>query len=95
MGKVNTSVANDFIDSLGTVFDACTYIKDAGACDKCPISHNCLEETPLTELENFCTRTAIKEFLDFADDVEYVMDYSDYVADMADEQRKETDYWYD
>ena len=70
MAKTNSATVSDFMDSLGTIYDACGFIQDAGGCDKCPIKHNCLNETSVTEFANFCTKGSLKEFLDFADDVE-------------------------
>ena len=70
MAKTNSAQVNDFIDSLGTIYDACGYIQDAGGCDVCPIKHNCLNDTSVTEFANFCTKGSLIEFLGFADDVE-------------------------
>jgi hypothetical protein len=70
MGKINSATACDFIDSLGTIYDACNFIQDAGGCDKCPIKHVCLGETAVADFANFCTKNSLREFLDFADDVE-------------------------
>lgn len=70
MAKTNSATVSDFIDALGTIYDACGYIKDNGGCDACPIKHNCIDETDVTEFANFVTKGSLKEFLDFSDDVE-------------------------
>lgn len=70
MGKTNSAIVSDFIDSLGTIYDACGFIQDSNACDGCPIKHNCLNDTAVADFANFCTKGSLKEFLDFADDVE-------------------------
>lgn len=97
MKRVKSEIASEFIDYLGEVYDACEYIHDMGGCDKCPIKHNCLDETTVTEFANFCTKGTVKEMLDFADDVEkYVTTDEDYIYDLADRQRKlERDEYYD
>lgn len=97
MKRVKSEIASEFIDYLGEVYDACGYIHDMGGCDKCPIKHNCLDETTVTEFANFCTKGTVKEMLDFADDVEkYVTADEDYIYDLADRQRKgERDEYYD
>lgn len=63
-------IAKEFIDHLEKVFDACTEIQDAGGCSKCPISHNCIDETTVSEFANFCTKGKLDEFLGFAKDCE-------------------------
>ena len=96
MKRINSDKASEFIDYLGEVYDACGYIKDAGGCDKCPMKNNCLDETTVTESANFCTQGAVKEMLDFADDVEDFISEEDYIYDLADSQRKgERDEYYD
>lgn len=94
--KKKSEKAREFIDYLGEVYDACGYIHEMGGCDKCPIKHNCLDETTVTEFANFCTKGAVKEMLDFADDVENYISEEDYIYDLADRQRKgERDELYD
>lgn len=48
---------------------ACDTIKDAGACESCPLYGNCIEETNAIAI--FCEQTekTIDEYLGFADDV--------------------------
>lgn len=92
--KINAEISNDFYNSLGTVYDTCAFIEDAGACDGCPLKHNCLSETPIMDFANFCTRRSIQEFLDYSEDVEKYVDEQDFIANMADIQRKE-ELWED
>lgn len=92
--KINAEISNDFYNSLGTVYDACAFIEDAGACDGCPLKYNCLSETPIMDFANFCTRRSIQEFLDYSEDVEKYVDEQDFIANMADIQRKE-ELWED
>lgn len=72
---------NEFMEYLEKIYDACGQIKDAGGCDRCPIRHNCIDDTPVAEFASFCTKRSLKEFLDLADDVEQFaneQDYDDY-----------------
>ena len=62
--------AMKFINLLEVIYEACGSIQDAGGCDKCPIKHNCLDDTSVAEFANFCTRGSLSDFLDFAGDVE-------------------------
>ncbi|MBQ1295095.1 MAG: hypothetical protein IIY21_13720 [Clostridiales bacterium] len=64
------NVAMVFIDALEDIYEACASIQDAGGCDKCPIKHNCLDDTSVAEFANFCTRGSLEEFMGFAEDVE-------------------------
>ena len=43
---------------------------------------------------NFLTRDSIREFLDYSEDVEKYVDEQDFIANMADIQRKE-ELWED
>ena len=98
MGKINSATVSDFIDSLGTIYDACGYIQDAGACDVCPIKHNCLNDTSVAEFANFCTKGSLKEFLDFADDAENyanAQDMDDYHTWLNAQIDKELETWVD
>ena len=92
--KNNSAISNDFYNDLGTVCDCCAFIEDAGACDGCPLKHNCLSETPAMDFVNFLTRDSIREFLDYSEDVERYVDEQDFIANMADIQRKE-ELWED
>jgi hypothetical protein len=98
MGKINSATVSDFIDSLGTIYDACGYIQDAGGCDVCPIKHNCLNETAVADFANFCTKGSLKEFLDFADDAENYaneQEWNNYHTWMDAQIDKELETWVD
>ena len=75
---IASEVANRLISNLSEVFEACGYIQDAGACDKCPMKAFCLEDTTVTEFADSVTRRTVKEMLDFADDVEKYADEQNY-----------------
>ncbi len=75
---IHAEIANRFISCLSDVYDACGYIKEVGACDKCPLQNNCIEDTSVSEFANFVTRGTVKEMLDFADDVEKYADEQNY-----------------
>lgn len=64
------NVAMVFIDALEDIYNACGSIQDAGGCDACPIKHNCLDDTSVSEFANFCTKDSLNEFMGFAEDVE-------------------------
>ncbi len=68
--KIAPEIAKDFYTSLGDVYDACNYIHDAGACEKCPFLHNCLSDTALLDFANFCTLSDLTDMLNLADDIE-------------------------
>lgn len=87
MKRVKSEIASEFIDYLGEVYDACRYIHDMGGCDKCPMKNNCLDETTVSEFANFCTKGAVKEMLDFAEDVE------EYVHEQEFEEWEATNRW--
>lgn len=87
MKRVRSEIASEFIDYLGEVYDACGHIQNMGGCDKCPMKHNCLDETSVTEFANFCTKQTVKEMLDFADDVE------DYIHEQELAEWEATNRW--
>ncbi len=96
MGKINAEVANDFITSLGDLYDTCGFIQDAGGCDRCPLKGNCLDETTLNEFANFVTKGNIREFLGFGEDVENYaneQDMANYHAEL--DAQKERELWAD
>ncbi len=67
---MNKEKAIKFIDLLEVIYEACGSIQDAGGCDKCPIKHNCLNDTSVAEFANFCTKGSLTEFMGFAEDVQ-------------------------
>ena len=94
--KTRSEIARDFITSLGDLYDSCNYIQDAGACERCPLSHVCLSETTLMDFANFCTIRDVKEFLDLADDIEQYgneLDMENYYNWMK--SQKEVELWQD
>ena len=96
MWKINAEVANDFVLSLGDLYDTCGYLQDAGACDRCPLKNNCMDEVSLNEFANFVTRNNVKEFLEFGEDVENYaneQDVADYHAEL--DAQKERELWED
>lgn len=94
MGKINSATVSDFMDSLGTIYEACGYINDAGGCDRCPIKHNCLDDTSVAEFANFVTKGSLKEMLDLAEDIENFgneQDMADYFEEYEAQLGKELD----
>ena len=84
------------IKALEDIFDACGWIKDAGACDKCPFKYTCIEETTVEKFIDETTKWSLEEAFDLAADIgDYISD-EDYIYDLADRQRKgERDEFYD
>lgn len=66
----NADIASDLIERLGDLLDACGMIEEAKACEGCPIKYNCIDDTAVGVFENLNTWHNIKEFLDYADEVE-------------------------
>lgn len=84
------------IAALEDIFEACGSIKDAGACDKCPLKHFCIEDTTVDEFCDSATKGMLVETFGFADDVEEFISEEDYIYDLADRERKgERDELYD
>jgi hypothetical protein len=95
---MNKEKAINFIDLLGVIYEACGTIQDAGGCDKCPIKHNCLNDTSVAEFANFCTKGSLEEFLGFADDAENyanAQDMDDYHTWLNAQIDKELETWVD
>lgn len=89
----NSDIAYQFIERLDDIYDSCGYIQEFGACDKCPLMTNCIEDTSVAEFQNFCTPSVLKEFLDFAQDIENHADEQDFHDWM--ESQKERELWED
>lgn len=70
MAKAKYAIASDLINSFGYLFDNCTYIQDAGGCDRCPLKTTCLDDTSVSEFIDSVTDNRIEEFLGFGEDVE-------------------------
>lgn len=88
---IHAEVANRLISCLNEVFENCGYIQDAGACDGCPLRLTCMDDTSVTEFADTVTRANIKEFMDYAEDVEDYAREQEY-HDWMDSQ-KELELW--
>lgn len=96
MAKKNRATAQDYIESGVYIFDACVAIEAAGGCERCPLKYACIRDSSTEYFFDSVTMGAIEEMLDFADDVENFISEDDYIADLADMQRKgERDEYYD
>ena len=87
----NTDIIYRFMADLGTLYDACEYIKDAGACDRCPIKNNCIDEVTVTALADDCPKDKLVDFLYLADDIESYGNEQSYHDWM--ETQKEREIW--
>ena len=84
------------IAALEDIFDACGFIKDAGACDKCPMKNYCIEETTVDEFIDSVPKWMLEETFGLAEDVGDFISEEDYIYDLADRERKgERDELYD
>ena len=65
----NRLMAMRTYDIFDAMISACDAIKEAGACESCPLRANCIEE--VTAESMFCdtAKSMIDEFYGFADDV--------------------------
>ena len=66
----NSDIASEFIERLDDIYTACGYIMGTHKCEGCPIKYNCIDDTSVGEFANYVTRDKLKEFLDYADEVE-------------------------
>ena len=80
-------------DAEMMVLDACDVIKGAGKCDRCPMY--CIEDDSWWDIADSKTKGQIAEFFRLADSIRDFVSDEDYIADLADIQRKEIDDWYD
>lgn len=81
--------------SLDLLMSACNTINDAGACEQCPLRlTNCLEETSFADIYYDLPMGSVEEMLGLADDVADYISEEDYIADLADRERKEIEYGY-
>ena len=67
---VRDEVVRRFTATLGDIYDSCGYIKDAGACDRCPLKAHCLDDTTVTEFADGAPKKSIEEMLGLAEDIE-------------------------
>lgn len=90
----NLEKAEMLHDAQMMALDACDIIKDAGACDRCPMY--CIEDSSWWEIADSKTKDQIAEFFGLAEDIDSYISEADFIADLADMQRKaERDEWYD
>ena len=90
----NHEKAEMLIEAQKYVIDACDIIKDAGACDKCPLY--CIEDDSWFEIADVKTKGEIEDFFGLAQDIDNYISEEDYIWDHADMERKaERDEWYD
>ena len=82
------------IGGSDAVLSACDNISEAGACDKCPLRSTCIEDHSFADVATSFTKYDWDEFFGLSDDVSSYVDERDYIASMADMQRKETAYSY-
>lgn len=90
----NRDIAFNFTERLEDIYDACSFIQEAGGCDKCPILRNCINETSVAEFADFVTRGSITEMLDFADDIENYaneQDAAEWYAELKADAERELD----
>ena len=74
--------------TLEAVFDACGCIQEAGACDKCPVRHCCLDTTTFSEVCDIVSVGTFDEMLGFAKDIDAKSNEEDMAAYYADVARK-------
>lgn len=89
---MNKDRSTKFIDLLEVIYDACTYIQEAGGCDRCPIRNNCIDDTSVAEFADFVTKGSLTEMLDLADDIENYgneQDMADYYAELKAQTERE------
>lgn len=92
----STKQTKAFMDALESLFNRCTDIKEASGCDRCPIRHNCIDDTTVSCFANFATKGSIIEFYDFAKDVEEyanAQDRADYLEELNASVRREVERW--
>ena len=88
----------DFVrdGNVRTLYEACTVIESAGACDRCPLKDSCLDVASFMAICENLTADMIDEFLGFSDDIENPITEADIIASYADMARKaERDEYYD
>lgn len=85
-------VADRLVTTLNEVFEVCGYLQAEGGCDGCPLRLTCIDDTSVFEFADSITRNRIEEFLKYSEDYENRMDEQDYIASIADNERKD-DVW--
>ena len=69
------------LDALSLLHTACENIEGMGACDKCPIRKNCLEDTSPLDIAEDVTVKQLDEFLGLSDDVEEYLEEQEINSD--------------
>lgn len=82
------------LNAVDLAFSACETIQEVGACDRCPLFATCLEESNFIEVATSFNKDHWAEFLGLSDDAVNYVSEQDYIADIADRERKEIDYGY-
>lgn len=80
------------VNSADRALSACDSISEAGACDKCPLRSTCLDDSSFLDVVTSFNPDHWNDFFGLADDVAGYMDEQDYIASLADSQRKEREY---
>ena len=93
----NEKYVDRLMDALEDMLHNCDVIKDNGGCGKCPMKIYCIEdEVTFEQIACDASKRTLLEFYDFADDMENRVSEEDYIADLADRERKgERDELYD
>ena len=81
---------DEFMDYLEMIVDACCEIRDAGACDKCPLGHNCIEDTEVLVFADCVPKRALAEFFELAENAENSeQDFNNYEEWLKTEMERE------
>lgn len=84
------------INAFEDILSACDKVKESGACERCPFRASCIEEATFEQFVcDEATRGNLAEMFGFAEDIENYISEEDFISNMEDMRRKETDYWYD
>lgn len=85
----------EIMKALDVMISACNAITEAGACDACPLNlTNCLEDTSFADICYDMPMRSVEDMLALSDDVQNYISEEDYIADLADRERKEIEYGY-
>lgn len=93
----NEKYVDRLMDALGDMLHNCDTIKEHGACERCPMRIYCIDDgVTFEQIACDASKGTLIEFYDLADDLENYVSEEDYIADLADRQRKmERDEYYD
>ena len=74
-------------DGIEKISHACDDIKQAGACDKCPLqSFHCLESITFLEFADSVTKGDIEEMVAFSQNIDHYYDERDFEQYIQEEQ---------